>query len=195
MPLTFLPSHFCHTRLHLGFSANLRIWQVSACKMEPQRGIILMKPPTQPPAAHLFLTDPMTTGSLFWCEVLTPIGPFFRKYVLCLEFWAKLRIWQIPACKMKASSTCILECGTPSWDCSHFYHYLLYKDDCKCTNFISILKEIEVMLCHVTCVACLLHPMLRIDDKHIFKIQCLHGFFHHITQSFGLLLPQYILCM
>ena len=38
----------CHTRLHLGFSAKLRIWQVPACKMEPQRGIILMRPPTHP---------------------------------------------------------------------------------------------------------------------------------------------------
>ena len=36
---------------------------------------------------------------------------------LCLGFWAKLRIWQVPACKMKPSSTCILECGTPSWAC------------------------------------------------------------------------------
>ena len=26
--------------LHLGFSAKLRIWQVSACKMEPRSGII-----------------------------------------------------------------------------------------------------------------------------------------------------------
>ena len=40
----------CHTRLHLGFSANLRIWQVSACKMEPWSGIISCKnPPTHPP--------------------------------------------------------------------------------------------------------------------------------------------------
>ena len=37
---------FCHTRLHLGFLANLRIWQVPACKKEPQRGIILMRPST-----------------------------------------------------------------------------------------------------------------------------------------------------
>ena len=28
-------SSFCHTRLHLGFSVKLRIWQVPACKMEP----------------------------------------------------------------------------------------------------------------------------------------------------------------
>ena len=73
-----------------------------------------------------------------------PIGTLFRKYVrcpplpvytfsvrcppptfssvpwtlwLCLGFWAKLRIWQVPACKIKPSSTCILECGTPSWAC------------------------------------------------------------------------------
>ena len=99
-----------------------------------------------PPAAHLFLTDPMTTGSLFWCAVSPTIGTLFRKYVrcppsqythflcgvpppfssvpwtlwLCLGFWAKLRIWQVPACKLKPSSTCILECGTPSWACMFF---------------------------------------------------------------------------
>ena len=27
-------STFCHTGLHLGYPAELRIWQVSACKME-----------------------------------------------------------------------------------------------------------------------------------------------------------------
>ena len=43
---------YCHTRLHLGFSAKLRIWQVPACKMEPQHCIIVMKPPTHPPATH-----------------------------------------------------------------------------------------------------------------------------------------------
>ena len=32
---------FCHTRFHLGYSAKLRIWQVSACKMEPRSGIII----------------------------------------------------------------------------------------------------------------------------------------------------------
>ena len=36
------PMTYCHTRLHLGFSAKLRIWQVSACKMEPRSGIILL---------------------------------------------------------------------------------------------------------------------------------------------------------
>ena len=32
---------YCHTRLHLGFSAKLRIWQVPTCKMEPRSGIII----------------------------------------------------------------------------------------------------------------------------------------------------------
>ena len=34
--------------LHLGFSAKLRIWQVSACKMEPQSGTIITGPASQP---------------------------------------------------------------------------------------------------------------------------------------------------
>ena len=42
----------CHTRLHLGFYAKMRIWQVSACKMEPRSGIIFAQnrpDPTRPP--------------------------------------------------------------------------------------------------------------------------------------------------
>ena len=38
----------CHTQLHLGFSAKLRIWQVSACKMEPQSGTIITDWTSQP---------------------------------------------------------------------------------------------------------------------------------------------------
>ena len=34
---------YCHTRLHLGFKAKLKIWQASACKMEPQSGIIIVR--------------------------------------------------------------------------------------------------------------------------------------------------------
>ena len=44
--------------LHLGLSANLRIWQVSSCKMEPRSGMIMhlltTHPPTQPPGASIF---------------------------------------------------------------------------------------------------------------------------------------------
>ena len=45
-------------RLHLGFSAKLSIWQVSACKREPQNGIIFCKRrpnQTQPPSS-IFLS-------------------------------------------------------------------------------------------------------------------------------------------
>ena len=48
-------SHNCHTQLHLGFSANLRIWQVSACKMEPQRSINFI---WEPPSMLVTSTEP-----------------------------------------------------------------------------------------------------------------------------------------
>ena len=130
--------------------------------MEPQCGIILMKPPTRhpPPAAQSFSNrsndywEPVLMCSVppYWppvqkvCVVSPP--PYWHpvqkicavsppsRYILflccvpptqfssvpwtlwlCLGFWAKLRIWQVQAFKMKPSSTCILECGTPSWAC------------------------------------------------------------------------------
>ena len=66
--------------LHLGFSAKLRTWQVSACKMEPRSGTKIIGPPTHPP------TQPSTelvicTESLFWCAV-SPTPP---NLVLCLN--------------------------------------------------------------------------------------------------------------
>ena len=39
--VTMSEPNFAKLGLHLGFSAEQRIWQVPACKMEPQRGIIL----------------------------------------------------------------------------------------------------------------------------------------------------------
>ena len=36
-------SYFCHSRLHLGFSAKVSIWQVSACKMELRIGLIFWR--------------------------------------------------------------------------------------------------------------------------------------------------------
>ena len=49
-----VPQLFCHTRLHLGYSARLRIWQVPTCKMEPRSGIIVLinHPTTHPPAGQ-----------------------------------------------------------------------------------------------------------------------------------------------
>ena len=40
--------------LHLGFSAKLKILQVPACKIEPQRGYIMqLGPPTHPTTASV----------------------------------------------------------------------------------------------------------------------------------------------
>ena len=38
--------------LHLGLSANLRIWQVSACKLEPRSGMIMHVMTTHHPHTH-----------------------------------------------------------------------------------------------------------------------------------------------
>ena len=46
------PFKFCHTRLHLGFSALLKIGQVQSCKVEPWSGIIML-PDTHPPTTSL----------------------------------------------------------------------------------------------------------------------------------------------
>ena len=48
---------YCHTRLHLGFSAKQRIWQGPACKREPRSGNISWKnhPPTHP-AISIFVS-------------------------------------------------------------------------------------------------------------------------------------------
>ena len=71
---------YCHTRLHLGFSAKLRIWQVTTCKLEPRSGIIiwqnfLLPAPeparSDPPTAKLFLS--------MLCGVPTPILPPINK--------------------------------------------------------------------------------------------------------------------
>ena len=54
---------YCHTRLHLGFSAKLRIWLASASKMEPQSGIIYWSEPdpTRPDPP-----DPTGIVFFFW---------------------------------------------------------------------------------------------------------------------------------
>ena len=67
---------YCHTRLHLGFSAKLRIWQVPACKMEPRSGIIFCKNPTRPDRP-----DP-TTQSSFKTSILQSMS-----YNPCLHVW------------------------------------------------------------------------------------------------------------
>ena len=39
--ISFWLKSYCQTRLHLGFSAKLGVWQDSAFKMEPRSGIII----------------------------------------------------------------------------------------------------------------------------------------------------------
>ena len=46
--------------LHLGFSAKLRIWQVSTCKMEPLSGTIITGPSTQP-------STELVSFNVVWC--------------------------------------------------------------------------------------------------------------------------------
>ena len=59
--------YFCHTRLHLGFSAK----QVSACKMEPQSGFMIYL--VQPPVPHPYLSF----------SSLTQLVASSRRYVRC----------------------------------------------------------------------------------------------------------------
>ena len=51
--LTFPSSvnQYCHTRPYLGFPAQLKFFQVSACKMGPRSGIIISQTASQP-ASH-----------------------------------------------------------------------------------------------------------------------------------------------
>ena len=103
--------------LHLGFSAKLGIWQVPACKMEPQRGIIMVKPPTQPPthpAAHLFLTDRMTYRVLILWGCLEGVldvsqeclGGVLRVSEGCLDSVRKIS-WQFQKGVLTMSEGCL----------------------------------------------------------------------------------------
>ena len=62
---------YCHTRLHLGFSAKLRIWQASACKMEPQSGNIFGQnrpDPADPTTRRVSLKSPISQLLLIRCS-------------------------------------------------------------------------------------------------------------------------------
>ena len=79
--------HYCHIQLHLGFSAKLKMCQVSACKMEPQSGfMIYLGPPTTHPPTHPPIPYPPTAKLfLFQCCAVSPpqLFPSSRKYVQC----------------------------------------------------------------------------------------------------------------
>ena len=73
---------YCHTRLHLGFSANLRILQVPKCKMEPRSGNIFCKNqpdrPTDRPTDQPVQFKELLLLSML-CGVPTPIVPLINK--------------------------------------------------------------------------------------------------------------------
>ena len=91
--------NYCHTRLHLGFSAKLRIWQVPTCKMEPRSGIIIAKiqpasqptiqPASQPSPAYLSfhcindmcgVPPPLLSNILEFCVVFPPQLAYLTRY-------------------------------------------------------------------------------------------------------------------
>ena len=69
------------------FSAKLGIWQVSACKIEPRSGIIILTAPepvrANPPAAKLFVS--------MLCGVPTPILPPINK--VCAPIFSEKKTW------------------------------------------------------------------------------------------------------
>ena len=93
---------YCHTRLHLGFSAKLKNWQVPACKIEPRSGIILRKPThptTRSPSfsnrSNDFLEPVLMCGAsasknkwqnlVFWMNIRQNL--VFSAHVFCFEFF------------------------------------------------------------------------------------------------------------
>ena len=104
--------YYCHTRLHLGFSAKLRIQQVLACKMEPRSGIIFCKnrpdrpDPTDQPVQFkdlLFLS--------MLCGVPTPIVPLINK--VCAVSPPNSSHNQESMCGVPPSQYMFVLCGVP----------------------------------------------------------------------------------
>ena len=95
MFILLMESSFCHTRLHLGFSAKLRIWQVPACKMEPRSGTIITdwasQPASQPASPPPTYFD--TSAILTFCPHLLCLSPpimsvptyYVCPHLLCLS--------------------------------------------------------------------------------------------------------------
>ena len=88
------------------------------CAVSPAIGPLFRKyvrcpPSLLAPCSENMCGVPPSLYILFLCGVPPPqFSSVPWTLCFCLGFWAK-----VPACKMKPSSTCILECGTPSWAC------------------------------------------------------------------------------
>ena len=86
----------------------------------PVQKVCAVSPPPISTLFRKYVRCPPSWYTLFLCRVPPTFSSVPWTLWLCLRFWAKSRIWQVPACKMKPSSTCILDCGTPSWACILF---------------------------------------------------------------------------
>ena len=72
---------FATLGLYLRFSAKLKIWQIPACKMEPQSGYIMqLGPPTHQPHRISWKSE-----AFFKCCAVSPLQwfPPSTKYVRC----------------------------------------------------------------------------------------------------------------
>ena len=66
-----MEGNYCHTRLHRGFSAKLRIWQVPTCKMEPQSGIIITLVMIRSPCATFYKPSPKWSRNRTYLVVMS----------------------------------------------------------------------------------------------------------------------------
>ena len=116
-------------------------------------------PPYRPPFQKVCAVSPLHIGTLFRKYVRCPHLPVYTFSVwcqfssvpwtlwLCLGFWAKLRNWQVPVCKMKSSAICILKCGTPSWACHAVFFSFLCDKNLRNGGYLIIdSSEIEMKL-------------------------------------------------
>ena len=81
-------------------------------------------PPYWHPVHKICAVSP-PPGINFFCAVSLQFSSVPWTLWLCLGFWARLRILQVPACKMKPNSTSILEFGTPGRACFLAFSYYL----------------------------------------------------------------------
>ena len=81
-------------KLHPGFSAILKIWQIPACKMEPQGGYIMQ---LEPPTASVWNQKICLFLSMLW-SVSTPIvPPINRVYMQCPALPLYVLLCSLPA--------------------------------------------------------------------------------------------------
>ena len=93
---------------------------VSPPQLFSSRKYVWCPPPYWHPVRKICAVSPLPVYTFsVWCP--PPFSSVPWTLWLCLGFWAQLRIWKVPACKMKPSSTLILECGTPCWACFFIY--------------------------------------------------------------------------